>query len=614
MYEHRGEIIKTALSAALLITAYMLCRLIAPAWYIALIFYLVPYFIISYDVLLECVNNILHGKIFDEAFLMSVATVGALLLGDYPEAVLVMMFYRLGELFEDTAIEKSKRSIIELMDIRPQTARVIRNGAESLEKPESIKIGELVAVRAGERIPLDGEITSGCVNVDTSMLTGEAMPRALTVGDKALSGFIVLDGVIEIKVEKPYGESTVAKILQLVEESEASRAKSERFINRFAEIYTPAVVAIALLVGVVPPLFSGEWLIWLKRGLIMLVISCPCALVLSIPLTFFASIGSGASEGVLIKGSELVEKLAGLKRIAFDKTGTLTSGRLEIVKISGERDTLKKLASVEKASNHPIATAICKAYDGELLPIERVFEHSGMGIEAYSGASQYLAGNRALMDRFKVEVPPCENGATSVFLAENGELCGYALIGDTVKANAADAVTELKGCGVTRTIMLTGDTRATAESVCATLGIDGFEAELLPQDKLKCLDEFSNGEVCAFVGDGINDAPVLKRAGVGIAMGGIGSDASIEAADVVLMNDDISKLPFAVKHAKRTMRIVWENIVFALFVKATVMALCGIGIASMGSAVFADVGVMIICVLNATLRYRAKKKIMPCKG
>lgn len=581
--------------------------------------YLSAYGVIGYDVLHKAGRNILRGQVFDENFLMGIATIGALAIGDYPEAVFVMLFYQVGSLFESYAVGKSRASIAELMDIRPDVAHVLRHGGEKTEvSPEEVAIGEVIAVAPGERVPLDGVVLSGESSLDTSALTGESLPRALRPGDEALSGCINQTGLLEIRVTKEFGESTVSKILDLVENAASKKARTENFIAHFARYYTPCVVAGALLLCVLPPLLTGApFAAWLHRALIFLVISCPCALVISVPLSFFGGIGGASRSGVLIKGSNYMEALAKTEIVVMDKTGTLTRGVFAVQSChpeSGvsEEDLLAMAALAEGYSTHPIALSLRRAYGKEIQPgrVEDVQEVAGQGVRARVDGRALVVGNAKLMAAEGLRPgEPGEPGATAVHVALEGRYVGRILLADEIKPDAAEALAALEKAGVRRTVMLTGDVQAVAAHVAKRLGINEFHAGLLPEDKVarveKIQSQLSKGGRLAFVGDGINDAPVLAQADVGIAMGGLGSDAAIEAADIVIMDDKPSKIPLAIGIARKTLGIVKQNIVFALGVKALVLILGALGAATMWAAVFADVGVSVIAVVNAMRALRA---------
>ncbi len=568
---------------------------------------LIPYFIIGYDVLLSALRNIFHGQIFDENFLMSIATVGALAMGEYYEAVGVMLFYQTGELFQSLAVGKSRRSIAALMDIRPDRATVIREGEELETAPEEIEVGETIIVRAGEKIALDGEIIDGSTTVNTSALTGESIPVDKSVGDNVISGSVNLDGVIKVRVQSAFAESTVSKILELVENSAAKKAKTENFITRFARYYTPCVVAGALLLALVPPIaFGGEWTDWIERALIFLMVSCPCALVISVPLSFFGGIGGASRAGILIKGANYMEILSGVDTVVFDKTGTLSRGSFEVcgvypVSCDGA-ELLSLAAHAESFSNHPVAQSIVRAYGEEIdkSRVGEVSEYAGMGICAVVDGKRVYIGNAALIQSAGAHAGSVREVGTAVHLSLESEYLGYIVIRDSVKPDAKEAVSNLKRRGAKQVVMLTGDSAQVAESVGRELMIDKVCSELLPAEKVEAIEAFiAKGHKVAFVGDGINDAPVLSRADVGIAMGAMGSDAAIEAADVVLMDDKPSKVAQAIDISRRTMRIVRQNIVFALTVKGIILVLGALGLANVWVAVFGDVGVMMLAILNA---------------
>ena len=581
-------------------------------------FYLVSYLICGLSVVKQAVWNLLHGSIFDEKFLMSLASIGAVCIGEYPEAVAVMLFYQIGEYFQDYAVGKSHRSIDALMKLRPDKAFILKDGKTQQVQPESVQPGETILVKPGERIPLDGIITKGTSFVDTSAQTGESVPREVFEGAEVLAGFVNTQGVLEIQVTKPYGESSVVRILELVENASRNKAKSEQFITRFARIYTPAVCIAAALLTVLPPLFTHtDWLFWLKRSLIFLVVSCPCALVISVPLSFFGGIGAASRKGILIKGSSYLEKLAHTVTAVFDKTGTLTKGNfivtaihpLDKAKVSAD-DLIAIATHAETYSDHPISKSLKLAHHGaccEKAVVTDAEEISGQGLRVQVDGQTVLAGNLTLMKNQGVQgYIPCtlDDTGTIVHVAIDGAYAGHIVISDELKDDAAAAIASIKKLGVKHTVMLTGDNKDTAEKTAAALGIDTVYSQLLPQDKVTRLEEViarkkSPQDVVAYVGDGINDAPVLARADVGIAMSALGSDAAMEAADVVIMTDEPSKLAEAVRIARRTMRIVTQNIVFALGVKVLIMVLGALGLANMWFAVFGDVGVTFIAVLNA---------------
>ncbi|MBQ7160108.1 MAG: cadmium-translocating P-type ATPase [Clostridia bacterium] len=577
-------------------------------WYVRLIAFLVPYLIAGYDVLLEAGENILHGEIFDECFLMSLATIGAFVIGEYPEAVAVMLFYQIGEFFQDLAVDRTRDSIAELMNIRPDHADVKRGDKLIRVLPNEVKEGEIIVVRPGERFPLDGTIVEGATSVDASALTGESIPRDVAVGDGVYSGSVNMTGVVEVRVTGTYEQSTAAKILDMVENSAEKKSRSEAFITRFAKIYTPAVVGGAALLFLVPSIITGDWSGWLRRALIFLVVSCPCALVISVPLSFFGGIGGASHKGILIKGSNYVEALAKLETVVFDKTGTLTEGSFRVTDVHPdvitEGELLDIAAAAESYSNHPIAESIIEAHGGHIdrERIGEVTELPGRGLRAVIDGKVVYVGNAKLMDECRASHHDCGETGTIIHVAYEGEYLGHIVISDKIKANSASAVAELKNAGVKKTVMLTGDVEKVGKAVAAEAGVDECYCELLPGDKVSKLEELLEAKesgTLAFVGDGINDAPALTRSDVGIAMGALGSDAAIEAADVVLMNDDPAKIPEAVKRSKKTIGIVKQNIAFALIAKAAVLILGALGIANMWLAVFADVGVALICVVNA---------------
>lgn len=576
--------------------------------------YLVPYAIVGWDVLWKALRNIRAGQVFDENFLMGVATLGAFGAGEYPEAVAVMLFYQVGELFQGVAVGRSRQSIAALMDIRPDYANVERGGALVQVDPEDVKIGDTIVVKAGEKIPLDGIVTEGSSSVDTAALTGESLPRDVGPGSEVISGCVNLNGLLHVQVQKEFGDSTVAKILDLVENSSSKKAKAEHFITRFARYYTPAVVFAALALAVVPSLITGQWGVWVQRALTFLVVSCPCALVISVPLTFFGGIGGASKKGILVKGGNYLEAMADAGIVVFDKTGTLTKGNFVVSQVFPEqlsREELLELAALaEGYSDHPISRSLKAAYGREidlsrLGPVEEV---PGHGVQAVVDGKTVLAGNEKLLAKHGVACPPCDCVGTVIHVAADGVYAGHVVISDEVKPDAARAIAGLHAMGVRKTVMLTGDRRAVGERVAQTLGLDEVHTELLPEDKVAQVEELlrhkQGKEKLLFVGDGVNDAPVLSRSDVGVAMGALGSDAAIEAADVVLMDDAPSKLPEAIRLAKKTVRIVRQNIVFSLAVKAAVLALTTVGIATMWWAVFADVGVMVLAVLNATRMLR----------
>ncbi|MFQ8740821.1 MAG: heavy metal translocating P-type ATPase [Enterococcus faecium] len=582
---------------------------------IRLIGYLLIYLLIGYDVVKKAVMNIVKGKIFDENFLMSVATIGAMLIGEYPEAVAVMLFYQIGEYFQGLAVSHSRKSIRELMAIRPETAHVQTAEGLMTVNPEDVQIGQFVLVKPGERVPLDGTIIEGESLVDTSALTGESVPKSVYVGETVLSGFINKNKPFLVQVEKSYENSTISKLLELVENASSKKAPAENFITKFARYYTPVVVGLAVLLAVLPPLVvsGAAFSEWIYRALTFLVISCPCALVISVALSFFGGIGGASKIGVLVKGSNYLELLAQTETVVFDKTGTLTKGDFSIQTIDTKIDPkifMQYVASAEQFSTHPIAQSVLEGYAGPLLPTTNIQEFAGEGILAEVDGKQVLVGNHKLMERFEISFPSSQEIGTLLYLAIDQSYSGYLVIADTLKEDAVDALVQLKQAGVKNTVMLTGDSKKIADHIGKQVGVDKIYSELLPEDKVQRLEEIlqRNNKKTAFVGDGINDAPVLARADVGIAMGGLGSDAAIEAADVVIMNDQPSKIAEAIHLAKKTLKIVKQNIVFAIGIKILVLALGAFGFASMGDAVFADVGVTVLAVLNAMRSLHVKNK------
>lgn len=596
------------------------------ALYIEFALFLIPYLIVGYDVIGKAIRNIGHGQVFDENFLMCVATIGAFALVFFPESephmaegAAVMLFYQVGEFFQDYAVGKSRKSISEMMDIAPDYANIMQNSELTKVDPYDVQIGSEIVVKVGERIPLDGIVVSGNSQLDTTALTGESVPRQVKTGSEVISGCVNMTGVLTIKTTKPFEESTVSRILELVENASDKKARTENFITRFARYYTPIVVCIAALLAIVPPLFLGQsWSDWVMRGLVFLVVSCPCALVISVPLSFFGGIGGASRAGILVKGSNYLETLANAETVVFDKTGTLTNGTFEVVAVHPsegiESNKLLYLAAhAEAFSDHPIALSLKKAYDHDIdqSAIIDAHEQSGHGVSASVDGKHVLVGNDALMSENGVMSEPCELVGTILHVSADDAYLGHIIIADVIKEDAAKTIADLHKAGVKKTIMLTGDRKEVAENVAKMLRIDEFHAQLLPQDKVeaveKLLDSTSEKGKLVFVGDGINDAPVLMRADIGVAMGAMGSDAAIEAADVVLMDDKPSNIAVAIKIARHTMRIVWENIIFALAVKFGVLILAALGIANMWLAVFADVGVAIIAILNAMRAMRIKK-------
>mgnify|MGYP002796184948 FL=1 len=601
----KGTIIRLVVGAVLLATAIFLS---SPAWLQIAVFVL-SYLIIGGDILYKAVRNIFRGQVFDENFLMSLATIGAFAIGEYTEGAAVMLFYQVGELFQSYAVNRSRKSISDAMDIRPEYANLKSDDTIKKVNPSEVQINDLIVVKPGERVPLDGVVTEGSSALDTSALTGESVPREVCPGDPVLSGSINTGGLLTVSVRKAYQDSTVAKILNLVENVSGKKAKTENFITKFARVYTPIVVICALLLAVVPPLFGASFADWLYRALIFLVISCPCALVLSVPLSFFAGLGGAAKSGVLIKGGNYLEVLAKTGTVVFDKTGTLTKGTFKVRKIMpegmSEQELLEMAAYAESGSNHPISKSIAECYGKQIdsTLIERYQEIPGHGIEAVIGGKTILAGNSKLMSGRSIKFTPVDTEGTIVYLAVNGMYAGCIQIADEVKKDSREAIQALKEIGIRKTVMLTGDNKTAGETVAKELGMDQVYTELLPDGKVEkvesLLKELPENKTLAFVGDGINDAPVLALSDVGIAMGGVGSDAAVEAADIVIMTDEPSKIPAAVKICRRTLAIVKQNIVFALGIKFAVLLLGAFGFATMWEAVFADVGVAVIAVLNA---------------
>lgn len=587
------------------------------AWYFCLPLFLIPYGIVGWDVLWSALRGVLRGQLLDENFLMAIATVGALVIGEYPEAVFVMLFYQVGELFQSIAVGKSRKSIASLMDIRPDEARVLREGGECVVDPDDVAVGEIIVIRPGEKIPLDGVVTEGRSELNTLSLTGEALPRDVAEGDEVLSGCVNVSRVLRLRVTKPFGESTVSKILELVENSTLVKSKAENAVTKFAHWYTPAVVVGAILLAVVPSLITGDWQRWLHSALIFLVVSCPCALVISVPLSYFGGLGCASRHGVLVKGANRLEALAVTDTVVFDKTGTLTEGSFSVISAEpcngiGREALLQLCAAAEQNSNHPIALSLRAACAGTVscdpLSCTEVEELAGFGVSALIDGRHVLVGNAALMRRERIDF--VENGSIGsvVYVASDGVFLGSIVVSDKVKSGTREAIGALHRCGVKKTVMLTGDRPESAAAVAEELGLAEYRASLLPADKVACVEALlaeKKGSL-VFVGDGVNDAPVLARADVGIAMGALGSDAAIEAADVVLMDDDPAKIAAAIRISRFTRRIVWQNIVFALGIKAMFLILSVFGLANMWAATFADVGVAVIAILNAmrTLRYR----------
>ena len=582
------------------------------------ILFVISYLIVGFEILWKAIRNILRGKVFDENFLMAIASVGAFAIGEYSEGTAVMLFYQVGELFQDYAVDKSRKSIASLMDIRPDVAFVKRDGKIEKVSPEEVKIGETIVVKPGEKVPLDGKVIEGTSMLDTSALTGESIPRDVNVGDEVLSGCINKNGVLTVEVEKEFGESTVSKILDLVENASSRKAKTENFITKFAKYYTPIVVITALLLAVIPTIVFGfeTFQEWLYRALTFLVVSCPCALVISIPLGFFGGIGGASKKGVLVKGSNYLEALSQVEIVVFDKTGTLTKGIFEVQKIETKdfkKDELLKFAAyAESYSNHPISISLKKAYGKEIDQkiISNSEEISGHGVRSVVGGKEVLVGNDKLMKQNNIDYTICNDVGTILYVAVDGKFAGYILIADEIKEDAKEIIRKLKANNIQKIVMLTGDKKEVGESIAKELGIDIVYSELLPDQKVEKVEELmkekSKKGKLVFVGDGINDAPVLAISDIGIAMGALGSDAAIEAADIVIMTDEPSKIDNAIKISKKTMRIVKQNIVFAIFVKVLVLLLTAIGLGTMWEAVFADVGVLVLAIINALRALRVK--------
>ena len=605
------KITRIVLGAVLFGLCIILPRVLKASLYVRLAVMIVAYTVLGYDVVIKAVKNIFKGRVFDENFLMSLSSIGAFCIGEYFEAIAVMLLYQVGEFFQDAAVERSRRSIVELMDIRPDYATVIRDGEKAVVSPDTVSVGELIVIKPGEKIPLDGIVVEGKSMVDTKALTGESVPKSISENDEVLSGFINQSGVLTVRVTKTLGESAVSKIIDLVENASARKAPAENFITKFAGYYTPAVTLFAVILAIIPPLlFNGEWTAWIHRSFVFLVISCPCALVISIPLTFFAGIGAASKHGVLVKGGNYLEALSSVNTVVFDKTGTLTRGTFKVTKILAaenfkKEEILEYAAKAEYYSSHPIAKSVILAYGKK---VDRKFikeykEISGMGISAEINERHILVGNAKLMETEEIEYIPCNETGTKVYIAVDKRYAGYILIDDELKTDSKKTIDELKRIGVRKTVMLTGDDESIGRAVSSELGIDECYARLLPDQKVEkielyCDGKWSQGKL-AFVGDGINDAPVLARADVGIAMGGLGSDAAVEAADVVLMTDETYKLVEAIKIAKITKRTVVQNIVFTLFIKCVFLWLGAFGLVGMWAAVFGDVGVALIAILNA---------------
>ena len=613
--KQKRMLIRVIVSAVL----FVVCMLLPLTGWVRLLVFLAPYLIIGWDVLWRAVRNIAHGQVFDENFLMALATVGALAIGEYPEAVFVMLFYQVGELFQSYAVDQSRKSITALMDIRPDYANMEGpDGQLEQVDPEDVAVGDTIIIKAGERIPLDGVVLEGSSTVDTAALTGESLPRQVESGDDVISGCVNLSGLLKVRVTKAFEESTVAKILDLVENSASKKAKAEHFITKFARYYTPIVVLAAVALAILPPLFTSiQWVDSIQRALNFLVVSCPCALVISVPLSFFGGIGGASKDGILVKGGNYLEVLARTEIVVFDKTGTLTRGVFNVTAIHPDHcdqgQLLELAALAECWSDHPISRSLKEAYGREMdsSRVSSVEEVAGRGVKAVVDGHTVCAGNDKLMEDIGVSWHPCHRVGTTVHVASDGVYLGHIVISDEVKPDAKEAVAALKAAGVRKTVMLTGDAQAVGEDVAKQLGLDEVHTQLLPADKVerveKLLKEVSPKGALAFVGDGINDAPVLSRADIGIAMGGLGSDAAIEAADIVLMDDKPSKIAHAIRIARRTLSIVRQNIVFALAVKLLVLVLSAVGLVSMWAAVFADVGVSVIAILNAMRALKAGK-------
>jgi Zn2+/Cd2+-exporting ATPase len=627
----KKKIIRIIVATVLLVIATVIEKSFSLAVWQLLLIYLIPYIVIGYDIIMEAAEEASKGNLFNEDFLMCVATIGALCIGflpntdtEFTEAVFVMLFFQIGEAFEDYASDHSRKSITSLMDIRPETANLWENGAVRTVKPEEVPVGAIIIIKPGEKVPLDGVIIEGSSALNTIALTGESMPRDVSKTDDVISGCINISGVLRVKVSKKYSDSTVAKIIDLVENSSQNKSQSETFIRKFARVYTPIVVFCAIGLAFLPPLFMESYTmgfpIWLQRALIFLVVSCPCALVISVPLTFFGGIGGASKQGILIKGGAYIDTLSKVKTMIFDKTGTLTKGQFEVTAVHpdkiSETELLHIAAHAERFSNHPIAISLRNAYPNEQdsCSVEIVKEVAGQGIIAKINDKTVAVGNAKLMDTIGVQWRDCHKVGTIIHVAIDNQYVGHIVISDKVKDDAGQAIEGLRHCGIDRLVMLTGDKQEVAKDVSEQLGLDEFHAALLPQDKVEKVSQIVNEnkskentkEKVAFVGDGINDAPVLALSDIGIAMGGLGSDAAIEASDIVLMDDKPSKIVTAIRIAHKTIRIATENVVFAIFIKVLVLLLASIGVASMWMAVFADVGVMVLCVLNATRMLKTK--------
>lgn len=614
--KQKRNLLRICMAAVLLVSVNLVRLMFEPQGTAGFVFnlcaYVIIYLIIGYDILRKAAKGIINGRPFDECFLMAFATLGAFALailqksGDYNEAVAVMLFYQIGELFQSIAVGRSRRNISDLMDIRPDYANIEKDGSLVQLDPDEVEIGSVIIVQPGEKVPIDGLVVEGVSSLNTAALTGESIPRDVREGDEIISGCINLTGVLKIRTTKAFGESTVSKILELVENASSRKSKSEEFISRFARYYTPAVVLSAIALAVIPPIFVGNWSMWIYRALTFLVISCPCALVISIPLSFFAGIGGASHEGILVKGSNFLEMLSKTKTVVFDKTGTLTQGVFEVVAVHhaaiDEHEIIELAAHVESYSSHPISKSLQKAYGMEIerSRVSDVEEISGHGVVGKVDGKTVAAGNLKLMKKLGIEAHDCHSVGTIIHVAVDGSYVGHIVISDVVKPESKAAISALKESGVQKTVMLTGDSESIATKVASELGIDEFHAGLLPEDKVRIVESLlDDKEKLAFVGDGINDAPVLTRADLGIAMGAMGSDAAIEAADIVLMDDNPMKIAKAIKISRKCLRIVYQNIVFALAVKFACLILGALGITNMWAAIFADVGVMVIAVLNA---------------
>lgn len=605
--KQKKMITRIIVSAVSCVAAFLITHFVSMAWYWRLAIFSVPYLIIGYDILIGAIRNILHGHIFDEEFLMVIATIGAFAVGEYPEAAGVMIFYQIGELFQGIAVGKSRKSIAAMMDIRPDFAVVVRDDKEETVSPDEVQVGEIIVIKPGEKIPLDGEVIDGSTSVNTAALTGESLPVDKMIGDKVVSGSINLTGVIRVRSESLFEESTVSKILELVENSASKKARVENFITRFAKYYTPCVVVSAVLIAFVPPLlFSQDWSSWINRALIFLMVSCPCALVVSVPMSFFGGIGGASREGILIKGANYMEALAKIDTVVFDKTGTLTRGTFAVDAIHPTDITAAELldiaAEAESYSTHPVGASIVAAHKGHLSRerVGEITEIAGKGLEAIVDGTTYYVGNGALMDMAGADWHPCHLTGTVIHISRDNQYLGHIVINDEIKADAKQAIADLKAVGILKTMMLTGDTDKVAFTVKEKVGVDDYRADLLPVQKVEEVEKLlADGSKLAFVGDGINDAPVLSRADVGIAMGALGSDAAIESADIVLMDDKPTKIGLAIRIARKTMKIVKQNIWFALGVKAIILVLAAFGLTNMWVAIFGDVGVMVLAVINS---------------